>query len=220
MKFKIAIDFVMTICMIFAMAVQVTDVYVHEILGVFLFLLFFIHNYLNRQWYRSLFIKNHTTFQLFNKIINILLSITMVVVFISGILISQHIFTFMAIDGSIFTRQVHKAAASWSYLLVSIHLGLHWLMFANMFNKTFISKTKAIKIVFMHITPVCILLYGINASFDQNIGSRLFNPSPFSFFSYNKYSVNIIVDYIAIMGMYVFITHNILKILNKAKNRT
>lgn len=53
-KIKIIIDIIMTILMLLAMAYQLTGNFLHEIIGVTLFVLFFLHNMLNIKWYMEL----------------------------------------------------------------------------------------------------------------------------------------------------------------------
>ncbi|MDQ0899186.1 membrane-bound ClpP family serine protease [Paenibacillus sp. V4I7] len=51
---KLVIDFMMLIFTIVAMAYSITGNRAHEIVGVFLFILFIVHNILNRRWYKAI----------------------------------------------------------------------------------------------------------------------------------------------------------------------
>ena len=54
MRIKLIIDNSMTVLMLFAMAYQLTGNMAHEVIGATIFILFFVHNFLNRCWYKSL----------------------------------------------------------------------------------------------------------------------------------------------------------------------
>jgi hypothetical protein len=54
MAIRLAIDLTMTILMLVAMAYRITGNTIHEVVGVFLFVLFIVHNILNRRWYKAI----------------------------------------------------------------------------------------------------------------------------------------------------------------------
>lgn len=55
---------------------------------------------------------------------------------VSGILMSREIFSFLPIDGGMgFARILHMVTAYWGFLLMSVHLGLHWGMIMGMVRK-------------------------------------------------------------------------------------
>ena len=59
-------------------------------------------------------------------IINCCILICTIFLMISGIILSNHIFTFLNIQGGLgFARIVHLVASHWYYLFMSLHIGLH-----------------------------------------------------------------------------------------------
>jgi hypothetical protein len=45
----------------------------------------------------------------------------------SGIVLSRHAFSFISISGfTAFARALRQLAAYWGFMLMSLHLGLHW----------------------------------------------------------------------------------------------
>lgn len=55
--------------------------------------------------------------------------ISMLGLMVSGIILSREVFAFLPISGgTAFARQVHILAAFWGFVLMALHLGLHWNM--------------------------------------------------------------------------------------------
>lgn len=54
----------------------------------------------------------------------------------SGILLSRHIFKSVNIAGAAnLERNVHMICAYWGFVLMAVHLGIHWNMFIGMLQK-------------------------------------------------------------------------------------
>jgi len=65
---------------------------IHEIAGVFVILLFFIHNVLNRRWYGAIVKGKMNLLRILSTIANLLLLVMLLFVAVTGVLISQTIF--------------------------------------------------------------------------------------------------------------------------------
>lgn len=86
------INIAMPIMMITLMAYQLIGKAYHEYAGTVLFIIFIIHNILNIKWYSNLFKGSYTPYRILSTIINILLLITMILLMISGIIMSEYTF--------------------------------------------------------------------------------------------------------------------------------
>ena len=86
------INIAMPIMMITLIAYQLIGKAYHEYAGTALFIIFIIHNILNIKWYSKLFKGNYTPYRILSTIINILLLITMILLMISGIIMSEYTF--------------------------------------------------------------------------------------------------------------------------------
>ncbi len=86
------INIAMPIIMITLMAYQLIGKAYHEYAGTALFIIFIIHNILNIKWYSKLFKGSYTPYRILSTIINILLLITMILLMISGIIMSEYTF--------------------------------------------------------------------------------------------------------------------------------
>ncbi len=214
-KIKISLDITMTIFMVLAMAYQVTGIFVHEIVGALLFVMFFAHNYLNRCWYSSLFQKNNNVATVINKMINITLCFIMLVLFVSSVAMYQSI----SLKHSMFVRQLHIQMAYLSYIFLSIHIGMHWEMLMGILKKVVtINRQSAAHFLMVTLLPIFIFLYGTKVSFDLQVAAKIFCPSPFSIARVNEEAFIVIFNLITLMGMYIFAVNLTLKKLRKLKN--
>ncbi len=69
-------------------------------------------------------------------VINLLLLLSMITVFISAVFTSQKVFVTVSrrID-FLAAREIHSTAAYWGYLLISMHIGMHWGMIVRNIHK-------------------------------------------------------------------------------------
>ena len=127
-RLRMTIDITMTILSIILMGGNYlfpADI-VHEILGVGLFVLWALHIILNRHWYGAIFRGKYNPYRVMQTVINCCILICTIFLMISGIILSNHIFTFLNIQGGLgFARITHLLASHWYYLFMSLHIGLH-----------------------------------------------------------------------------------------------
>ena len=68
--------------------------------------------------------------------VDLVLFVVMICLMVSGITMSRYVFTFLPISGRMGTaRLVHMAACYWGFVLMALHLGLHWGMFVALARK-------------------------------------------------------------------------------------
>ncbi|MBR0475990.1 MAG: DUF4405 domain-containing protein [Treponema sp.] len=138
-KIRMPIDIAMTLLSIILMGGNYffpADI-VHEILGVALLLLWAVHIALNRRWYGAIFRGSYNPYRVMQTVINCGILICAIFLMISGIILSNHIFTFLGIEKGLgFARIAHLLASHWYFLFMSMHIGLHVSMIANkMYHK-------------------------------------------------------------------------------------
>lgn len=128
-RIKAALDALMTLGLLFQMGYQLYAETAHEWVGAGMFALFIAHHALNAGWYKAAFRGRYTPYRVFQLTVNILLLAAMLLLMVSGIMLSNHVFGFLGIDfGASFARLAHLAASHWSFVLMALHLGLHWGM--------------------------------------------------------------------------------------------
>jgi len=216
LKIKIFIDIIMTILMLLAMAYQLTGNFLHEIIGVTLFVLFFLHNMFNIKWYKSIYKGKYNLRRIISTVINLLLLSSMILLMITGIMISKDVFAFLEINGGFTVRQLHTFAAAWALVFMSVHVGMHWQMLINMIAKILGHTDKKIIVtIIMRFIAVGIVVYGIKSSFDLDIGSKLFMQTTFSYWNFDESTIGFFLSYLSIMGIYIAVTYYLLVLLNK-----
>ena len=135
-KVKIAVDVLMTLGLLFLMGYQFWGDVAHEWAGAGMFVLFILHHALNGGWYKSLFRGKYTPFRVFQIVVDVLVLLDMLALMVSGVILSNHVFDFLPIQGGMsFARTLHMLASFWGFLLMALHLGLHWNVFLGLARK-------------------------------------------------------------------------------------
>lgn len=185
---------------------------VHEITSVLLFALFLLHNLWNKRWYSTLGRGRQTLRRLLNDGINLLLLIAMLVVLVSGVLISQTVFTSFGVRVSLIVHEIHILAGYLSFLFMAVHLGLHWEML-TMRARRWMGIEAASSLTYRLVSrgaAILIMGYGIHASFSRDIGSKLLMEHTFENWGSTPSLLEFTLDYLAIMGLYIGIAHYLL----------
>jgi len=170
---------------------------------------------LNRFWYRSLGKGKYTAFRVFQTAINLLLLPCMAGLIISGIIMSRHVFAFLPISGGLsLARMMHLVCAYWGFVLMSIHIGLHWGMIMGMARKaaklTFSSYKRT---ALLRAAAVIIAGYGIYAFIARQMPQYMLLIIQFAFFDYEQPKILFFADYLAVMGSFIFLGHYAAKFL-------
>ena len=135
-KIKIGIDFLMTVLLLLLMAYHVVGETLHEWFGAAMLVLFIAHNILNIKWYKNLFHGKYKPVRILGTTLNLVVLAALLSLGYSGIVMSRHLFAFLPINrGMALARVMHLAGSYWGFVLISLHLGLHWGMIIGMFRK-------------------------------------------------------------------------------------
>ena len=205
---RMTIDITMTILSIILMGGNYlfpADI-VHEILGVGLFVLWALHIILNRRWYGAIFKGKYNPYRVMQTVINCCILICTIFLMISGIILSNHIFTFLNIQGGLgFARIAHLLASHWYYLFMSLHIGLHvGRLFQNATAK-----------IIPRIILALVCAYGIYAFIARGVWKYLILQQQFFFFDLERGYILFALDYISIIILFATISHFIAKLLKK-----
>lgn len=216
-KIKMGIDFMITVLLLLLMTYQITGQVLHEWLGVGMLVLFLLHNILNIKWYGNLFKGKYTLLRVMQVITNISVLASMLCLGFSGIVMSRHVFAVLSIRGPMATaRTMHMAAAYWGFVLMSIHLGFHWSMVLGVFHRLLgRKKTPAAFVWMIRFIAIFIAGYGAYCFHKQNIVSYMFLKQEFVFFDFEQSAVFVFAEYIAMMGLWVFISFYAVKGISK-----
>ena len=110
---------------------------------------------------------------------------------LSGIILSRHVFYFINIRGiSVLAGRVHMTCAYWGFVLMSLHLGIHWRMImaatGKQSSRLDSGKPQHIRSWILRLLGVAVALYGLYAFVKRNIASYFFLQVHFVFFDYSE----------------------------------
>lgn len=210
---KIIIDIIMSVALLFLMAYQVTGDLYHEIIGAGMLVLFIIHNILNWKWYSTLFVGKYTIQRALRVLINVLVLLAIILTGYSGIVMSRHVFAFLPItSGLVLARKLHLSCSYWAFVLMSVHLGMHWAMVTR--------HMKDMKPAVLWILRVAALLfaeYGAYLFGKADIYSYMFMESEFAMLDYEKAGALVILEQLIMMSSWVSVGHFLIQGTDRTK---
>ncbi len=215
---RMTVDCGMTVVLLLLMGYSRIGETAHEWLGVSMFVLFVIHHILNRKWIAGVFRGKYTAFRVLQTALVCALFVTMIGSAVSGIILSKHVFAFLDLGGASVARSVHMLCGYWNFVLMSLHLGFHWVMIVGMASKK-LPKDKPVLTWSARIAALLIAGYGVYALIARQVADYLFGKTMFAFFDTSEPVVLFLLDYLAIMGTFVFAGHYLSKALKRIKRR-
>lgn len=212
-KLKMTVDLLMTVALLLLMPYEMIGEAAHEWIGAAMFLLFILHHILNRKWTGHLLKGRYTPFRILQTILVVLILVSMLGSMASGILLSRHIFSFLKIRGlTSLARNLHMICAYWGFVLMSVHLGLHWSMMVGIAGKR-AGKPSAKRRWIARTAAMAVAVYGAYAFVKRGIADYMLMRVHFVFFDYEEPVLLFLLDYLAAMGLFVFIGHYVGKAL-------
>ena len=211
------VDICMTLGLLCCVAYLLIGEQAHEWIGSTLLILFVVHHILNRGWIRSVFRGKYSPLRIYMTAVNALLLVGMLSSMVSGILISKYLYAELPFSGhAAFARVLHMLAGYWNFALMSLHIGMHWSM---MLRKTAISgqDSSRLKIFCLRAAGALIAAYGLYAFIKRQLWSYMLLQSQFVFFDVDEPLVFFYADYLAIMGLFIWIGHYSVQALKSIK---
>ena len=228
-RLRMSIDITMTILSIVLMGGNFLfpAEIVHEILGVGLFVLWSVHIFLNLRWYGGIFKGKYNPYRVMQTVINCCILLCTIFLMISGIILSNQLFTFLNIQcGLGFARIAHLLASHWYYLFMSLHIGLHVGMIANKMrhpapincHPELVSGSSTnempkqvrhdkLRKIIPRIILVLFCAYGLYAFITRGVWKYLILRQQFFFFDLERGYVLFALDYISIIILFATISH-------------
>ena len=227
-RIRLPIDIMMTLVSIILMGGNYlfpADL-VHEILGVGLFVLWSVHIFLNRRWYGAIFKGKYNPYRVMQTVINCCILICTIFLMISGIILSNHVFTFLNIQASLgFARVAHLLASHWYYLFMSLHIGLHVGVITNKMRHTapincypeLVSGSSTnempkqvrhdkLRKILSRIILVLVCAYGLYAFIARGVWKYLILKQQFFFFDLERGYILFALDYISIIILFAVVS--------------
>lgn len=217
MILKMCVDIGMTIAILMLMAYSLIGEQAHEWIGCAMFVLFLTHHVFNIRWCKNLFKGKYTVFRVIQTMIVLLMLCCMIGSMVSGIILSRHVFVLLNIEaGSSWARTIHMLCGYWGFVIMSLHLGMHWHMIIGMARKI-VKRKSVIRVWCLRVIALVISIYGIYAFYTRQLGEYLFLKSQFVFFDFTEPLIFFYIDYLAIMGLFVCVGYYVSKVLRKIK---
>ena len=208
---RMAVDCAMTVILLLLVGYSRIGETAHEWLGIAMVTLFVLHHILNRKWIAAVFRGKYTPYRVLQTVLIALLLLTMLGSAVSGIVVSKHVFVFLGLGGASLARSVHMLCGYWNFVLMSLHLGLHWVMIVGMVSRR-LPKRPALTWT-ARIAAVLVAGYGVYALIARSLHEYLFGVTQFAFIDLEEPIVLFLLDYIAVMGLFVFIGHYASKLI-------
>lgn len=207
-KTKMVVDMFMISLLPILMAYSLVGEAAHEWIGLTMMVLFLTHNSLNAPWYKNILKGRYSGIRILTAVINILLAGIMLSLMVSGILLSKHVFAALPVSKDISAaRMVHLSASYWGLVLMSLHLGFHWKGMVQHLN-----NHSALR-----LCSWLIPLYGVYALLHRQLLTYMFLRNQYVFFDFSEPIVYFLLDYIAVMGLFVWLGYYIIKFLSNRK---
>ncbi len=198
------LDAAMVLLLPLLMAYSLVGEAFHEVAGSLMLVLFIIHHWLNRAWWKNLFRGKYRAKRVFQTVLNFLLFLFMILQPLCGILMSKHLYTFLPTANlSSLARAIHLPLANWGFVLMSLHAGTHL--------GAMLPKKKGIVLSFLS----ALSLYGVYAFFKRQIPDYMFLRLPFVFFDYSEPRLFFFADYLAVMILFAVLGYGVTLLLNK-----
>ena len=207
-------DGLMSGCILLSMANRLMGNSVHEAVGIVILAFFILHQTLNWRWYKVLFKGRYDIRRTVNTLVNALLLSAFVLLIGSSVMISRTLFSSLDIDGSLTLRQIHTTTAYWFLVLSAVHLGIHVPRLVRMaVNVIPVLRNIRLHTNLKRLTALVIVVAGIHASFDRNLGSKLFMTYAFDFWDFDQSVAGFFVRNLSIIGLYAVVTHYALALM-------
>lgn len=219
-KIRMASDLLMVFLLPVLMAYSLVGEAAHEWFGIVMFLLFLLHHVLNIQWLKNILKGRYTPVRIIGTAVNLLLAVVMFLLPISGLLMARHIDFFEISFGVSCARLVHLTVSYWGFVLMSIHLGIHWNMISGMLKKLWRSKGRQPGNRWLKQVVVILLVgYGSYAFVRRRFPTYLFLKSQFVFFNFEEPLLFFFFDYIMILFLFAAVGFGISKLCMKKEER-
>ena len=214
---KTILDILMTAALPVLMAYSLAGETFHEITGSVMLVIFITHHILNRKATVAMFKGKQTPARIVNTALNIILFAVMILLPVSGIVMSKHLYTFLPTNGlSAIARTVHLLTSYWGFALFSLHLGLHADIWLNRLKKK--------KAAFIPLAVILTLIaaFGVYAFITNRLYEYMFLQTQFVFFDFDKPLILTLGEYLSMIVLFAWIGYLLKELLNMVlkKNKT
>ena len=222
-KSKMIVDMLMTVLLFILMGMHLTGQMWHEIAGNAMFVLFIVHHILNRAWIKAIPKGKYNTLRVVQMLLNASMLVCILLLMFSGMAMSGYVFKWLSLPLSPVTaRKIHLITSHLAYLLMSLHIGIHFGMMIGRVGRRVLAMKKPWGGIIAWTSRVLALaaaVYGLLALFGRKFFSYIFGKMAFASYDYHESVVSFFLDYAAIMCLCIFIAHYVAKFLRPGLKR-
>lgn len=103
---------------------------------------------------------------------------------------------------------------------MSLHLGLHWgMILARMRNIFPQIKPSRVRTILLRIIAAAIAVYGLYVFVTRDLVTYMFLRTEFAFLDYGESPISFYIDYLAMMGLFIWIAYYLSRIFQSFDRR-
>ena len=202
-KIKCIVDLGMTVLLLLLMAYTLVGEAAHEWLGMAMLVLFLLHHALNFKWLKTLPRGRYSGFRILQTVLAALILLTMLGSMVSGILMNRYVFGFLHLRIGDWAQSIHLLCAYWGFVLMSLHLGLHWTMILGMLRRLYKTVHSPRRTLILRCIAGVISGFGIVFFVRNRLTDYLFLRTHFVMLDWNVTLTSFLIQYLCMMGLFV-----------------
>lgn len=139
----------------------------------------------------------------------------MLALMVSAVMLSRHVFAFLPITGGAeLARTIHLFSSYWGFVLMSIHIGLHFHTVISMVRKKISKSNRALKII-PKVVWAATSAYGLYVFLSRKISDYMLLKTHFVFFDFSESILFFIFNYVSMMVLFGAIGYYVAKLLRR-----
>jgi hypothetical protein len=215
--FRLFLDFMAACLLLAALAYDWLGNTAHEVIGTVMFLLLIAHGIFNRRWYGTIAKGWREPRRAVAKTITLSLLMTMLVLVVTSVIISQAVFSFLPLTSTPTSRQIHTSVAYLVLLSVGTHLGLHWSKIMGIVRRWFgVTGNSKLRTFVLRAAAAVIAAYGIHSLHVVDVMSKLFMRMTLEFWDFETSTPAFFLHHVAIVGLCALLSYCLVKLLPRA----
>jgi len=215
MNKRIFLDALMLVLFLATMCFHHLPKLLHEVMGLVFPATVILHLLWNFKWFSSLRRGRYDVLRLFSVVVDWLLIASLVMVVITGILISNYLFKgFIPLElaRNITAHQLHVSLSFWLLILIGLHLGLHWEALWSRFKSALkFSGSSALVHRCSLLLTALVFVAGIYGSYQNELGARLMMKHIFATPALSLHGVLYALLLLAVVALYAVLAHALKK---------
>jgi len=220
-KLQMLADIAMAVLLPLLMAYSLIGEEVHEWLGAAILALFILHHALNYRWFPALLKGHYGAVRILNTAVNLLLLIDILMMGISGIVMSTYAFSFLGISkAASLAREIHLPGAYWGFLLMSFHIGLHWSVMSERILAILRRRTSKGAVALLRLLALLVSCYGVYTFIFLKFTDYLFLRTHFVFLPFDEPVIFYLGNITAVMVLFAVIGYYGTKLLSFVEQKT